>query len=135
MQPSSLGHHFAISVGKRDVPNVPAPLPSAAFLSALSHPEGQHKHHLPSTGKGINSGESEKYVLRRKPWTLKFSPFPPSFGEPHSVHMPYRSMWDLSLRQGVRRVKKNYLYSMYWVQGDSRTSKLTQLKRFRVDLK
>lgn len=75
------GPSFCNLSGKDRCAKCSYPLLSAAFLSALSHPEGQHKHYLPSTGKGINFVDSEKYVLRRKPWTLTFSPFPPSFGE------------------------------------------------------
>lgn len=41
------------------------------------------------------------------------------------------SVWD----KEVKRVKTTSLLSVYLVQGDRRTSKLTQLKRFQVDLK
>lgn len=39
MQPSSLGHHLATSVGKRDVPKC-SYSPPQPFFFALSHPEG-----------------------------------------------------------------------------------------------
>lgn len=48
---------------------------------------------------------------------------------------PYKSLWASDRDREVRRVKKRSLFSVYWVQGNSKSSKLKQFKRFRVDFK
>lgn len=40
--------------------------PNQLFLSALSHPEGCYKQHLPSTGKGMSFRESESRPFKEE---------------------------------------------------------------------
>lgn len=75
------GSSFCSLSGKEGCAKMFLPLSSQQLV--LSHPEGCHKQHLPSTGKDVNFGECENYVLQRKACTLKFSPFPPAFGQSH----------------------------------------------------
>lgn len=154
MQPSSLGHHFAISVGKRCA-KCSCPTPLSSFPLCPLTPRGTTQASPFFYREGYKLWGKWKVCPLKKTLDSQIPTFlwrEPSLMQHHHrqecVHiwMSTRKesltiftcltdhcgafLWD----KEVKRVKKNSLYSMCWVQGDSRISKLTQLKRFRVDL-